>query len=912
MATRTDEFNPEQPQRQPQDWTSASRGWQPAPARGSTLARAAQNQATGELLTNAGRLFSTAVQTADQLIEMDIKETVGEYVEPIRQEQTYLRSLEKARLDPNTPQEIRDVLNKSERLTAARNAGKLSDTHYWAQLDILSRQLRSRYPTYRDTIDSNFAQITGNIPANALKNSLENEIAAFTKAGDSDEEKIDWLFKNKGGLLPPDALTLRETMPLPALRRHLESEVLFKERAIADLQMKERQFTNAKAENDFNKLKAFELAKTRLDFLRTNKMQSIDNQLGASWKEFSTGVKDQFGRSVAAGTWNEAELAQLTAKYGEFKVAYNEEFDAAITDLKDIMDPQQIADLRTEHGEMLKVYEDALFNKDTGILQWAKTYNENVKQATLSRLLQDQTFKTMLGVKDNLGPEGWNAMMLRDPDILNPFHQLVKDLLKMSPHDPNSPPVGKVMGDVSSQVSDPKVWVGATAEWQHTLENLADYTPTQQATVVQKLFGPGNENIVNGMDPNTRGKFYTALINEETVAAVVEQSAKNPKLLETFSNWGFRSFTQIMKPEMDAAREITLNRRYVTLTFNPETAQFSLVKYEPKPGEMVPESPFGKYTEPFRNDEAQQTVDRINTALRGLKPLMEANGANLGQEMSNILPLFGLNTEGAPLARNKEGPMLDNLNYMIGKAILEGPGNVIGAVTGALESTVRSKVENDPEVKALMEAGKAIVNTIGGFIGEAGAATRPESELNQAALQGRGSPSLNTRRATSETPATGLHAFISDAEGTGAGSQGYSQVFAKSRVQPEKPVETMTLNEVLDWQNQSKKAGSASTAAGRYQIVNKTLKGLMKNMKLTGDEVFSPALQDRMALELMKARGLEKFKSGKMSAEQFAFNLSKEWASLPNPKTGKSYYDSNLNKSRVSLDEFLSQIERLR
>lgn len=68
----------------------------------------------------------------------------------------------------------------------------------------------------------------------------------------------------------------------------------------------------------------------------------------------------------------------------------------------------------------------------------------------------------------------------------------------------------------------------------------------------------------------------------------------------------------------------------------------------------------------------------------------------------------------------------------------------------------------------------------------------------------------------------------------------------------------MTLNEVMELQGQMLRHPDNtfnSSAVGRYQIVRKTLRGLIADMGLTGNELFSPALQDAMAIRLAKGRG---------------------------------------------------------
>ena len=112
----------------------------------------------------------------------------------------------------------------------------------------------------------------------------------------------------------------------------------------------------------------------------------------------------------------------------------------------------------------------------------------------------------------------------------------------------------------------------------------------------------------------------------------------------------------------------------------------------------------------------------------------------------------------------------------------------------------------------------------------------------------------------------------------------------------------MTLGEVLQFQhNLVAVDGQPSSAAGRYQFMPKTLQGLMGQLHLTGNERFTPELQDQLALQLLKNRGLEQWQQGKLDDATFANNLAYEWASLPNMHTGASQYGGDgLNKALVT------------
>lgn len=139
---------------------------------------------------------------------------------------------------------------------------------------------------------------------------------------------------------------------------------------------------------------------------------------------------------------------------------------------------------------------------------------------------------------------------------------------------------------------------------------------------------------------------------------------------------------------------------------------------------------------------------------------------------------------------------------------------------------------------------------------------------------------------------------------------------------PKQPLTTMTVGEVLAWQD-SIDARYMSEASGRYQIMEDTLRGLYRQAGVPLTALYDKATQDRLAVALLRRRGLDDYLSGAMSLHKFALALAKEWASLPIPfdlerggrkyLKGQSYYAGDgLNKAHADLDEFLAVIQSVR
>lgn len=107
----------------------------------------------------------------------------------------------------------------------------------------------------------------------------------------------------------------------------------------------------------------------------------------------------------------------------------------------------------------------------------------------------------------------------------------------------------------------------------------------------------------------------------------------------------------------------------------------------------------------------------------------------------------------------------------------------------------------------------------------------------------------------------------------------------------------MTINEVIEWQRTCTDQGSC--AAGRYQFMPDTLRGLVANMAdIDGTERFSPEIQDRLAIELMREKGLDRIITGEGSVNNFVDGLAEIWQALKNTQ-GQGPIDNALGRATV-------------
>lgn len=176
-----------------------------------------------------------------------------------------------------------------------------------------------------------------------------------------------------------------------------------------------------------------------------------------------------------------------------------------------------------------------------------------------------------------------------------------------------------------------------------------------------------------------------------------------------------------------------------------------------------------------------------------------------------------------------------------------------------------------------------------------------------------------------------LLAFIYETETGKEAPECYEVIFGNRQSKLAKPITHMTLSDVQRSQKywaSSKWAArfgskAFSSAAGAPQIMRATLRGLIKEIGLSGAEVYTPDMQDRLGYRLLCRRGYEDWIAGRIGDTQFAKNLACEWASFPvlvptkgahrTVQRGQSYYAGDgLNKALVSPEKIEALLAKVK
>ena len=174
-------------------------------------------------------------------------------------------------------------------------------------------------------------------------------------------------------------------------------------------------------------------------------------------------------------------------------------------------------------------------------------------------------------------------------------------------------------------------------------------------------------------------------------------------------------------------------------------------------------------------------------------------------------------------------------------------------------------------------------------------------------------PAMNT----SATEPLEILSFISSGEGGYESSnRGSVETGTNNTIRDNKPLSKLTLGEIKSYQNLPKNDPNRLFAVGAYQITPVAMDAAMKAAGVNDNTIFSPTVQDRMGLGLIlgtkrpRLAAYIKGESNDINAAMLEF--AQEFASVPDPSTGKSYYVNKGNRHQHTVEETRQALERAR
>lgn len=848
--------------------------------------------AFGELFKDVANIVPAATKAAYQGIDQRIRTGMEAAVDQVRTAFGVDAAVEKAATDPNisgikgdssnslfdanggrdpafktgrgTPAGVARLGNTMQSLQEAYQQGKLSETYYNARLMQIVKETKAANPGFSEEIDSHIQQITGINPANALRKSIQNDLDMADRARQASMSKDEAYVQQN--MEYADAETRkafitgdRSPQLMAKAKTEITNQLAIKvqtEAAIQSLNLQDKADT------------AYQQNATRVAGSSVNTYIN-----GAMYRAFdgtagSEGILAKIRGHDISKPWTTEELNSLRGEWGKTKTTLMLGVDQMLTRQEFIGMPQSNKDgIRKAAEERLNVIENALVNKEYGILASNENFVKGMQNANVRTLLENSNYFRMVDAIGSLngGKEFLNAAFMNpNSTLLRKQVQAVNDLekLQFASGQPITEVVQQRMSLAKKEAKEgsPEAYTklitdAATGIAKAPLGGIAE-------NHAKSLFGPGNESFWAHIDDASKPRVYGLLTSPDVTKKMLEIKGSQPELYQQYQRATVDGFNVLLRSKLqDLTSEARDSNSLVKIDYNQKTNQFEAV---PLPGKEKLLTTPGPQQAAY-SALVKQMAD-VNRGLTTLVPVLKGGDGSVSQTLKTVFEANGWK-DGA-----KDPTMLQRMGDAIkGFFMKERPQE--GVAEGGATATYEF---------AGLPAGKSL-----------------KSDYSPSQRD-----TISTEPRASETGAKGeaVKKVIREAEASGD----YNAVFGSVN---KIPLTKMSLNEVMALQGQMQASGSPSTAVGGYQFLNRTLVDLKQQLNLTGKEQFDDALQDKMADALLHKRGWSKYIDGKITHKQLVDSLAKEWAGLPNTSGQSHYAGDGLNRSTVKLRAVLDALK---
>lgn len=583
-------FNPDQQQLDPQ--FSRIQGQ-------ASTARVKADTSLGEIFEAAGGIGNDIVQAANLAITEDINQTAREQADKVTDE--FIRasglasevrdfgSREPAADLQRVPDQLRGGFDRAALLTRAFQQGKIRESNYWARLDEEARKLKSRFSGYKDEIDTRFSQLTGRRPANALRASLAREVASAS-TGDKflRQERKDLM--NMATKLGMTAVVERAVSDPDFSNSQLR--VLVTRRNAIDVAREDEleDYNLAKAKGENTQLRAVSAAR-----------KEIYDAIGSAYQEVAVGVgkdvqtftKDLLDLNAKGSAATPQEKQDLKARFNGLKLRLNQiaqqvlnrDRGNGVIYADDIKDKSEIDTLLAIPERFLAPLEEALFDKDNGIVKYGAFMLEAMQNETTLRVLSENPeLLDLNSIKDLIGKPLFD-LYVSQPGVLNSVKKIIVSAANSRLTSGRSSSVKDVLGWAKRMGIGLKTTAGEGTANRGIILNAVATVMRNEATADQKrrnaigLYMSGSDNVLNAFSTTDDKNTIFNILSQKALVSAVD-TLSDPKVIELQKRWMRDGFTTLSRSFIN-----DLKKDPTAVTFENGRFKVSLGKFEaPSPG----------------------------------------------------------------------------------------------------------------------------------------------------------------------------------------------------------------------------------------------------------------------------------------------------------------------------------------
>lgn len=710
-------FNPGIPDTQDPNWL----GWS------KSITQPDGDKSTGMLLDTAATGLGESLKLADTSYKSVIEEQI--YTAAKAEQQDYQNRLEDTRrglglaqnasgqpgtiLDanntgaPGIPNALKGLTYQVDGLGQARANGKISETDYAMRLDTMAKDFRSRYPGYKEFVDSTVQKVTGIDPANKMITGAIADINTFASNLNTERNRTIAL------LTRDDVVKAGGDRVIGAYQRFMANQISSTEASSIAMQ--------GVAEAGKS-----DILKRRVEDANNNKaMVSVYAEpwaQGEAFKKSSDNLQTwtidakggpmlftDFVKKYSAGTGNTLStkewLGFTQMVQANRDKMYNEmwdHFNSPMFNIPGAAGPQSLVQLKG--GEYVKTlinanlgWHDTIIatadKPNIGLLSTVATQNKAVKDQTLANVYQQIPALAVLGAyNDAAGPQYVGNMAVKNSkELLMPFQDKTKleaitgmaigqPTMRSYDSPQSTAPIGPAQDSkpftlkdglerVQHNPQDPNS-VPPTPQLQKEITKLPqhitdkDLPDAGKINLITASFSKDNQGFVDSIRDGATNKgvlipnkmdTFVGMTSPETIAEVQRLDKANPQLglWNMTKNWIGQTFAQeILHRELRDLNTIGENPN-LRVTWDNENHRFGVQRLGPNvpAREVMPGAAAAGYYSAGNQDQlaqAEATIQRLNRGIAPMANVYIADNKDPNAGLVNMLRGLGVNLDNTP------------------------------------------------------------------------------------------------------------------------------------------------------------------------------------------------------------------------------------------------------------------------
>lgn len=526
-------------------------------------------------------------------------------------------------------------IDRASRMNEAYLNGSMSDSYYNSQLVATTKELRARYPGYRDEVDAAVSQITGVQPANALRKSLLSDLnanAAARATGQSAEEKEIQKQMPYITIFAPDFSSNR------AKYQGQEQDLLNK---AYQFQSRDLGITAATKSQGFDATTASSTYTDKATLQVQAAMTAINSQTDANGQTLNQRFNTIMNDPASA---DPKTLAPVIGTLERMKAQTLQAIDAAGTAPLDngktykstIGDPGKYTAIQTTAVAPIDSMLNALKNGD---IRSAKIMNDQLQLSLNNegiRIINASPFAKAVGGLGQIGGKEFGALVAQQPN--SGISQLMSTLLPAKASETVTTPAGAQPPGIKAQLDDLSKAGKVDGKTVNAIVNQNFNMMNSEKLGTQASINAGKNLFDTSMlaalpSSSDRQLYMNKVADPATTHRVWELSKSDKQLWTQYSDFVKTGAVAVYKEAGDNLQAY-ITTPGMKVDYDDKAHQYTVTMTDqsnPSNARLIEE-------------QAAARIAPLNRALAQLVPIFEKNKQDVNEQVLGFISSVGVNT----------------------------------------------------------------------------------------------------------------------------------------------------------------------------------------------------------------------------------------------------------------------------